>query len=244
MKNPEPSENLKRYIAAYRTHSSHVELESIQAVLKGRSVLSPKNWYHSHLTGIITSSCIVGAAVLCYFLLSAPPTGTKKPANTSSQLISKQLTNTNRVFAPSPATPFRVTRRAYSVSADLDAAVRAEFGPDYVLADWSDVKTYCATHSVDSLIAMTGWPLSVASATPDDVMENAKDKTVDFFVNYNRKRFWINNDPTWHFFATNWQHHPPSNWKILDQIDSNFLILGAWADMKCRILVERKQVFH
>jgi len=243
MKHSEPSENLKRYIEAYRAHSSHVELESVQAVLKNRLASPRNNWYHSHLTAIITSSCIVGAAVLSYFLLSTPTTPSKKPANTLSETISKHLQDTNAKFVPLPEPLFGLTKRAYDVRANLDSAVRAEFGPGHSIADWNDLTRFCASHPVDSLIAMVGWPLSVASAHPDSVGENVKDQTVNFFINYNGNRFWVNHDPTWRFFATRWDHHPPSNWLIVDSIDGNHLVLGAWADMKCRILVKNKN-FH
>ena len=134
---------------------------------------------------------------------------------------------------PAPATNpvFAATTGMYSETANLDSAVKAEFGPNARVADWAtDIKPYCAAHSVDSLIAMITWsPWDTSGGrTIDTTRQN-------FFVLCNGQGFWLQ-DPTRHYFATRFDHNVPSTWLVHDEIDSSEIVEGSWHNVTFRVL--------
>jgi hypothetical protein len=175
-----------------------------------------------------------------------PPATSAKPQATLYDTTKTVVTERPTVAPPRGAVfqppPFRVTRFEYDVRANLDSAVTAEFGRNYKIANWNDLKAYCAKHTADSLIAMTKWTLMDTTSAPEG------DSTrLHYFINWTGKwtgkGFW-NKDSTWHFFATRTDHRVPSWYLANDQIDSNHILLGSWADMKCRVLAEKRDVTH
>ncbi len=122
---------------------------------------------------------------------------------------------------------FATTSGMYAETDNLDSAVKAELGTSYRIADWTDVEDFCYHNPVDSLIAKISWGL-MGGAGSDTTREN-------FFVTWDSQGF-TPQDPTRHYFATRFDHNVPGNWLVLDQIDSNHIVLGSWYGVQFRVL--------
>ncbi len=117
--------------------------------------------------------------------------------------------------------PFRITRSAYPDSSDLVADVQAEFGTDYTVADWNDVKNWCAAHSADDFIELLDWELG---------------EQYSLLVLWNGEGYWNGR----HYFMTRFDHNPPVGYLIHDDIDDNHIVLGSWSPVSMRILAVKK----
>lgn len=122
---------------------------------------------------------------------------------------------------------FATTKEMYSETDNLDSAVKADLGSSYRVADWTDVEEYCYHNPVDSLIAHLGWDV-MGAAGSDTTKEN-------FFVTWDSQGF-TPDDPSRHYFATRFDHTVPSSWAVLDQVDSNRIVLGSWNGVRFRVL--------
>ncbi len=141
-------------------------------------------------------------------------------------------TGCRQVTGPTPPSDlvFATTIGMYSETANLDSAVKAELGTSYRIADWNDVKSYCAAHPIDSLYAMIAWsPWDTAGGNSIDTTRQ------NFFVLWNGQGFWPQ-DPTRHYFTTRFDHNVPSTWLVQDQIDSSAIVLGSWYGVSFRVL--------
>jgi HEAT repeat protein len=124
------------------------------------------------------------------------------------------------VNASEPSTDlFGVTANAYSETADLNQAVESEFGNEYRVADWNDIKAYSGD--------IKGWADRIGMKNKDY-----------YFVTWNGKGFW--NDGNRHYFITRFDGVVDSNYAVHDQIDNNTITLGSWYDIEERILAIRK----
>jgi hypothetical protein len=133
--------------------------------------------------------------------------------------------------APATNPVFTTTTGLYSETANLDSAVKAELGPNARVADWAtDIKTYCTTHPVDSLLAMIKWSPwdTTGGRTIDTTRQN-------YFVLSNGQGFW-SQDPSRHYFATQFDHNVPSTWLVHDQIDSSEIVEGSWFKIRFKVL--------
>ena len=145
-------------------------------------------------------------------------------------LVASGCHNVTQPTQPNANLTFAATNGMYSETANLDSAVKAELGTNFRIADWIDVKTYCAAHPVDSLIAMIAW--SPWDTTGGNTIDTTRQ---NFYVTWNGQGFWPQ-DPTRHFFSTRFDHVVPSTWLVHDQIDSSEIVLGSWYNIRFRVL--------
>ncbi len=117
--------------------------------------------------------------------------------------------------------PFKMTQSAYPDGSDLVAAVQAEFGTDYTVADWNDVKSWCASHSAGDFIDLLGWQLGEEHS---------------LLVLWNGEGYWNGR----HYFITRFDHNPPAGYLIHDDIDNNHIVLGSWSPVSMRILAIKR----
>ncbi len=114
--------------------------------------------------------------------------------------------------------PFAITSQSYPDTADLNAAVQAEFGSDYRLADWNDVKSWCSSHSASEFITMLNWQAG---------------REHSLLVTWNGESYYHG----WrHYFMTRVDHTPPSNYLIHDDIEDNYIVLGSWSPVTMHAL--------
>lgn len=114
----------------------------------------------------------------------------------------------------SGSTPlFRVTNAAYSETANLDQAVKNEFGNDYSVADWTDI----TAHSGD----IQNWANSIGM-----------DHNDYYFVTWNGQGFSGNR----HYFITRFDGTVDPGYLVHDQIGGNIITLGSWYGIQERIL--------
>jgi len=102
---------------------------------------------------------------------------------------------------------FRVTSGSYSETANLDQAVKNEFGNDYSVADWTDI----TAHSGD----IQNWANSIGMNHNDY-----------YFVTRNRQGFW--NGGNRHYFVTRFDHVVDNNYLVHDQINNNHMIKSCY----------------
>lgn len=114
---------------------------------------------------------------------------------------------------------FRLTSGLHSETEDLGAAVVAEFGSGYRLADWVDVVAAAAGHAA-------AWADSIG--LPDQGAALVSSGGQRFYSGW--RQFYIQrfNNRT-----------PPSGFLVFDQIDGGVIVLGSWAGLQMPILAVR-----
>lgn len=130
--------------------------------------------------------------------------------------IGQALTTENQ---PSTQAQFKVTSRSYIDTADLDQAVKSEFGNDYKVADWNEIKAYSGND-------VQGWANSIGMNHNDY-----------YFVTWNGQGFW--NGGNRHYFITRFDGTVDPGYLVHDQIGNNLITLGSWYGDQERILAIR-----
>ena len=114
--------------------------------------------------------------------------------------------------------PFAITAHAYDDSDDLNAAVQSEFGPDYRVADWNDVKDWCSTHSAYKFISILNWQSGESHS---------------LLVTWNGESYYEG----WrHYYMTRVDHNPPPGYLVHDDIEDNYIVLGSWSPVTMHVL--------
>lgn len=116
---------------------------------------------------------------------------------------------------PPPSTSgFVRTEGSYDYQADLDAACASEFGPDYRLADWTELVDYYESGgSMDDFFADTGLTLDDKSA----------------HVTRDGERFYTSSRG---YFISRHDHNLPGHYFSHDNIDNHLVDLGSWSGSK------------
>jgi hypothetical protein len=114
-------------------------------------------------------------------------------------------------------TTFAATSGAYADTDDLDAACRAEFGADALLADWSDVKGI-------PVASLSNWLVDVGLTSYD---------ADELYLASGGQRLW---QAPRHFFIAWHDHKPVSGFLTHDTIDDHLIDLGSWYGWKRRVL--------
>gem|GEM_PF-3760396 len=144
-----------------------------------------------------------------------------KAMATDSKGASSAWSSSLTVTVTITTSQFKVTAGAYSENADLDQAVKNEFGNGYRVADWNEIKLY--SNEIQS------WA--------DSIGMNHNDY---YFVTWNGQGFW--NGGNRHYFITRFDHVVDSGYQVHDQIDNNFITLGSWYGIQKRILAIRTTI--
>ena len=128
------------------------------------------------------------------------------------------------------ASLFKVTSNTYSEKSDINNDVVAEFGPDYRVADWNDVKAYV----VDTQSASAVWADGLGISDNGTVL-----------VTYGGQRYW---GEMRHYFIQ--RDNAPSTptfergdgyvFLVHDDLGDGYLMLGSWYDLNMKILAIKK----
>lgn len=114
---------------------------------------------------------------------------------------------------------FVLTTHSYSEKENLEEAVRREYGNEYRIADWNDLKNIQG--SINKLV---------------DHLDLAT--TGNVFVTNNGNRFHRGGNR--HFFITFHNHRKPSNYLAHDNINNYYISLGSWHNVRNRILCVKR----
>ncbi len=140
------------------------------------------------------------------------------PSNTPEQVCQASggtYQNGQCIMPSVSSSPFKVTSGTYSETADLDQAVKNEFGNDYRVADWNDILAYSGD--------IESWANGIGMKHGDYC-----------FVTWKGQGFW--NGGNRHYFITRFDHVVDSGYLVHDQIENNFITLGSWYGIQERIL--------
>lgn len=118
--------------------------------------------------------------------------------------------------------PFQITRGKYRETDDLEKRVREEFGSEYRLADWNDLKKY-GNHIPKLLQALGG-------------ESNLKG---GLLLTRNGKHFFGSSSR--HFFLALHNHNKPRNFLVHDHLDNYYLSLGSWHGLRMPLLAIRRK---
>ena len=114
---------------------------------------------------------------------------------------------------------FKTTSGSYCEKDDLDQVVREEFGDDYKLADWEEVRLYSAN--------VEGWA---------DSLGLAEGEGKELLISSDGYRMWLGRQ----FFLARFNHNKPDYFLAFDAIEDNLVCLGSWLDMSNKVLAIRK----
>jgi murein DD-endopeptidase MepM/ murein hydrolase activator NlpD len=117
------------------------------------------------------------------------------------------------------ASDFKITSGSYSEKDDLDQRIQQEFGDQYKLADWREVKTYS--------MHVEGWA---------DSLGLAEGQGKELLVASDGYRIWLGRQ----FFISRFNDSKPEDFLAFDAIDDNQACLGSWFGMNARVLAVRK----
>ena len=109
---------------------------------------------------------------------------------------------------------FKVTVGEYSETADLDQAIKNEYGDDYRLADWNDVLAY--SNDIQS------WASSIGMEHGDS-----------YLISRDGNCFWSGRR---HYFMTRHDHNCPGSFLVHDDIENHFIDLGSWYNLEMHVL--------
>lgn len=113
--------------------------------------------------------------------------------------------------------PFRVTVREYPISDDLEKDVKKEFGDDWVVADWNQIKEMDFDHLKFFLaVAVQDTNKNITILRNGEKFNN-KDSQVQYFIEY-----------------TNYKK--PTFYGALDNVKEYLISLGRAKDMKLKVL--------
>jgi hypothetical protein len=114
---------------------------------------------------------------------------------------------------------FKITSGSYNEKEDLDHAIRKEFGDQYKLADWNEIKSFSAN--------VEGWADSLG-------LEVGEGK--ELLISNDGYRIWLGRQ----FFISRFSHEKPEGFLAFDAIDDNLVCLGSWFGMKHKVLAVTK----
>jgi len=109
------------------------------------------------------------------------------------------------------ASDFKVTSQKYLCTDDLVAAVQAEFGSDWTVADWEHVKL-------------------LSSGDYGNIDMNKGD---EFLILNDGQKYYSG---ARHFFIAKHEGQVPDGFLVHDEVGNNYFSLGSWSDITMRIL--------
>lgn len=117
------------------------------------------------------------------------------------------------------ASDFKITSGKYNEREDLDQAIRMEFGDQYRLADWNDIRLFSTN--------IEKWADSIGLVTGE---ENSL-----LISNYGY-RIWLSRQ----YYISRFNHAKPGNYLAHESINDDFVCLGSWTGMNNHVLAVRK----
>lgn len=117
------------------------------------------------------------------------------------------------------ADDFRITSGTHTEKEDLNAVIKAEFGDNYRLADWTEIKAF----SLDN----PQWAdqIGLAAGEPNGLL-----------VSNDGYKIWLGRQ----YFICRFNHDRPRPFLAHDSIDNDFVCLGSWQDLHRRVLAVRQ----
>ena len=123
-------------------------------------------------------------------------------------------------LVPSGTAQFRLTSGLHSETEDLNAAVVAELGPAYRLADWNDVTAAATGHAA-------AWADSVGLTDQTSALVSSGGQR--FYAGWRQYFIQRFNSKT-----------PPSGFLVFAQVDGGLIVLGSWVGLEMPILAVRQ----
>jgi len=117
------------------------------------------------------------------------------------------------------ASDFKITSGTYHEKEDLDRMIAKEFGDQYKLADWNEIRSFSAN--------VEGWADSLGLAAGQ---EN------ELLISSDGYRIWLGRQ----FFISRFKDQKPGDFLAFDAIDENLVCLGSWFGMNNKLLAIRK----
>ncbi|MFW6046973.1 MAG: hypothetical protein ACOCP4_04220 [Candidatus Woesearchaeota archaeon] len=114
---------------------------------------------------------------------------------------------------------FRISEKKYNID-QVQSAISKEFGSNYRVADWNDVKNYKS--DIQSFVNKIG---------------GMRGDEKHLLVTRNGEHFYSSNR---HYYISYHNHHKPSHYQAHDNIDNFLISLGSWKGKK-HILVIKKE---
>jgi hypothetical protein len=115
-----------------------------------------------------------------------------------------------------PITDFVLTQGLYLDTANMDVAVKQEFGANATVADWSTIAA-SFSQNIELFCSTVGL------------------LTTDAWVYDNGQGWW---NSYRHYFVEVHNHTVPPNWLVHSEIDNDYVDLGSWYGFKIPILVD------
>ena len=160
------------------------------------------------------------ALIVVLVIIGSVFSGMVGAANTSANLTNNTTNTTEETlllqesWIAQSSDLFKVTVGEYSETADLDQAIKNEYGDDYRLADWNDVLAY--SNDIQS------WASSIGMEHGDS-----------YLISRDGNRFWSGRR---HYFMTRHDHNCPGSFLVHDDIDNHFIDLGSWYNLEMHVL--------
>ena len=117
------------------------------------------------------------------------------------------------------AADFRITSSRHHQKEDLDKVVMEEFGDEYRLADWNDIR---------SLQANLGeWA---------DAVGITEGEAGSLLISNDGYRIWLGRQ----FYLSRFNHNKPKQYLAHDNIEKNLLCLGSWYEVDLYVLAVKR----
>jgi hypothetical protein len=123
---------------------------------------------------------------------------------------------------------FKLTANLYDISSDLNAAIASEFGTNYKVADWSDLKN--KIQDDPQLFRLWADSLGLSEGGQALVLSDGQ----------NYHQFPASCGPRHYFVQRDDADDAPGYFLVHDQIGNYNLLLGSWCDLKMKILAVKK----
>ena len=117
------------------------------------------------------------------------------------------------------ASDFKVTSQKYLCNIDLEAAVQAEFGSGWTIADWEHVKL-------------------LSSGEYGNIDMNKGD---EFLILNDGQKYYSG---ARHYFIAKHEGQVPGGFLVHDQIGNNYFSLGSWDDITMNILCMNTNAYN
>lgn len=115
---------------------------------------------------------------------------------------------------------FKITLYKYSETENLEQAVLNEFGNNYRIADWNDIK------NLEGNVNLENWADNLGISGD----------TKSLMVVRNGEHFYSGNR---HYFIARHDHTVPSGFLVHANVDNHFIDLGSWYGMNMRVLCKK-----
>lgn len=142
--------------------------------------------------------------------------------NTNAALQDEIETAENELAQSTGQPEFKITPVKYGETEDLEQLVVDEFGPDYRMADWGDIK------ALEGIVDLASWADEVGIAGDASSL----------YVTNNGQHFYDNYR---HYFIARHEHSVPGGFLVHDHVDNHYFDLGSWYDIEMKILCKKNR---